>query len=181
MDGQVNARHPAWQEVPASDWDDWRWQLRHRVTRLDTLEGLLELTEAEREGIRASREGFGFAVTPYYLSLMGGPACPVRRQAIPHVHETRRVDADMADPLAEEEHSPVPMLSHRYPDRALLYATHTCPVYCRHCTRQRKVGDAIVFSDLAGPIVVGITAIRQPRTRSFCRLARMPRAQAVEL
>lgn len=138
----TSPRHPAWRDVPDTSWEDWRWQLRRRITRLEELETLLELTEDERAGVLARREGFGFAITPYYLSLMGGPGCPVRRQAVPHVDETVQVAWDMVDPLAEEEHSPVPILSHRYPDRALLYATHTCPVYCRHCTRQRKVGDA---------------------------------------
>ncbi len=135
-------RHSAWSEIPAATWADWRWQLRNRVTTLEALEPLVELTPEEREGIRARRGSFPFAITPYYLSLMEGPDCPVRRQAIPHIDEMQRVPWDMVDPLAEEEHSPVSVLSHRYPDRALLYVTHTCPVYCRHCTRQRKVGDA---------------------------------------
>lgn len=118
--------------------------MRHRVTRLEQLETLLELSKAEREGIerRSNSGGFPFAITPYYLSLMEGPDCPIRRQAVPHVDEMVSLEWDYDDPLAEEEHSPVPGLSHRYPDRALLYVTHTCPVYCRHCTRQRKVGDA---------------------------------------
>lgn len=138
----VSQRHPQWRSVPDTQWGDWRWQLRKRVRTLDELETLVELSEAERSGIIARRGAFPFAITPYYLSLMGGPDCPVRRQAIPHIDETLEEPWDMVDPLAEEEHSPVPILSHRYPDRALLYVTHTCPVYCRHCTRQRKVGDA---------------------------------------
>lgn len=135
-------RHPIWREVSAEQWMDWRWQLRHRITSLARLTELLEPTLAERRGIevRAAAE-FAFAITPYYASLMRGPACPIRRQAVPHADELLRVEGDLDDPLAEEEHSPVEMLSHRYPDRALLYVTHTCPVYCRHCTRQRKVGD----------------------------------------
>jgi lysine 2,3-aminomutase len=116
--------------------------MRRRVTTATELETMLELTDAEREGIRRRAHAFAFAITPYYLSLMGGPDCPVRRQAVPHVDETVVLPSDLRDPLAEEDHSPVPILSHRYPDRALLYVTHNCPVYCRHCTRQRKVGDA---------------------------------------
>lgn len=119
------------------------------MTTLDELERRVELTPEEREGARRRATDFGFAITPYYLSLFGGPSCPVRRQAVPHVDETLRVPSDLDDPLAEEEHSPVEILSHRYPDRALLYATHTCPVYCRHCTRQRKVGDATSAPDRA--------------------------------
>ena len=116
--------------------------MRNRVTTLDALAQLVALTPEEVAGIEARAGSFPFAITPYYLSLFGGPQCGVRRQAIPHIGETRRVIGDMADPLAEEEHSPVECLSHRYPDRALLYVTHNCPVYCRHCTRSRKVGDA---------------------------------------
>lgn len=133
-------RHPMWAGVDDGSWNDWRWQLRNRVTTLAALEALVDVTAAERRGI-VGRTGFSFAVTPYYLSLIGGPTCPVRRQAIPHEDELRIEPWDMRDPLGEDDHSPVPILTHRYPDRALLYVTHNCPVYCRHCTRSRKVGD----------------------------------------
>jgi lysine 2,3-aminomutase len=142
MDVRPPKRHRAWSDVPDETWNDWRWQLRNRVSTLSALEELIELTPQERAGIEGRRGQFPFAVTPYYLSLVGGPDCPVRRQAIPHEGELRTTPWDLEDPLAEEEHSPVPILTHRYPDRALLYVTHNCPVYCRHCTRQRKVGDA---------------------------------------
>lgn len=142
-----SCRHPRWADVADSDWSDWRWQMRHRVTTLAELETLIELTPEERTGITARTPVFPFAVTPYYLSLVQGPGCPVRRQAVPHADELITTPWDMVDPLAEEEHSPVPILSHRYPDRALLYVTHNCPVYCRHCTRQRKVGDATSSPD----------------------------------
>jgi len=69
------------------------------------------------------------------------PLCPIRQQAVPSPAELVHSPVDLADPLGEEAHMPVPGLTHRYPDRALLYATHNCPVYCRHCTRKRKVGD----------------------------------------
>ncbi|RMG94627.1 MAG: KamA family radical SAM protein [Deltaproteobacteria bacterium] len=135
-------RHPAFRSVPDAQWNDWRWQLRHRITKLEQLEAVVDLTEEERRGIVARRSEFSFAITPYYLSLFGGPDCPVRRQAVPHADEVRTTPEDLADPLAEDAHAPVAALTHRYPDRALLYVSHTCPVYCRHCTRQRKVGDA---------------------------------------
>lgn len=143
----ASSRHPAWAGVPDAEWSDWRWQMRHRVTTLEALERLVALTPEEREGIVARSSVFPFAITPYYLSLMQGPGCPVRRQAVPHRDELLTTPWDMVDPLAEEEHSPVRILSHRYPDRALLYVTHNCPVYCRHCTRQRKVGDATSAPD----------------------------------
>ena len=148
----TSRRHPRWADVPESDWSDWRWQMRHRVTTLAELEGLIDLTPEERAGIAARSSVFPFAITPYYLSLFSpvmGPRCPVRRQAVPHADELITTPWDMVDPLAEDEHSPVPIVSHRYPDRALLYVTHNCPVYCRHCTRQRKVGDASSAPDRA--------------------------------
>ena len=135
-------RHPRWADVDHASWTDWQWQLRHRVTSLEGLSSLVELTDDERRGIVGRQGGFPMAVTPYYLSRFGGPRCPIRRQSVPLEAELRAEPWDLRDPLAEEEHSPVPILSHRYPDRALLYVSHTCPVYCRHCTRQRKVGDA---------------------------------------
>ncbi len=135
------ARHPAFADVPETSWNDWRWQMRSRVTTLAALGELVALTEAERVGIEARADAFGFAITPYYLSLIGGPECPVRRQAIPHADELKTTPWDLVDPLAEDAHAVTPILTHRYPDRALLYVTHNCPVYCRHCTRQRKVGD----------------------------------------
>lgn len=135
-------RHPRWAEVSDQDWSSWRWQLKHRITSLEALEELIELRPAERAGFLARASVFPVATTPYYLSLFGGADCGVRAQAIPVLAETRLESWDLRDPLAEEEHSPVSCLSHRYPDRALLYVTHNCAVYCRHCTRQRKVGDA---------------------------------------
>lgn len=149
QEGARSLRHPAWAHVPDEQWDDWRWQLRARVTTRAELEDMVALTDEERVGLDLAATRFPCAITPYYLSLFGGPDCPVRRQGIPLAAEGDEVLGDWADPLAEEEHSPVPILSHRYPDRALLYATHTCAVYCRHCTRQRKVGDAESAPDRA--------------------------------
>ena len=137
----TSSRHPAYEGVPDASWNDWRWQMRSRVTTLEALSELIELTDDERTGIEARAETFGFAITPYYLSLIAGPGCPVRRQAVPHADELRTTPWDLVDPLAEDDHAVTPILTHRYPDRALLYVTHNCPVYCRHCTRQRKVGD----------------------------------------
>lgn len=136
-------RHPRWASVPDAEWSDWRWQQRNRVSTLAELEQFVELDASERDGIGA--RGFPFAITPYYASLMdctpAGSSCPIRRQAIPVAAEGLRSPGDMDDPLGEDEHSPVEIISHRYPDRALLYVSHNCPVYCRHCTRARKVGD----------------------------------------
>ncbi len=102
---------------------------------------MLELSADEREA--CDRVRFKVGVTPYYASLIDARdlACPVRRQAIPSTLELVTSREEREDPLAEDAHSPVPALTHRYPDRALLYTTHDCPMYCRHCNRRRKVGD----------------------------------------
>ena len=82
-------------------------------------------------------------ITPYYASLMDvdDPACPIRLQSVPQMGELDILSTDLEDPLAEERDMPVPGITHRYPDRVLFYTTHNCPVYCRHCTRKRKVAD----------------------------------------
>ncbi len=125
------------------EWEDWHWQQRHRLRTPGELAEVVDLTDAERAGFEAADGEFRVAVTPYYASLMApeDPSCPVRRQAIPHADEGRVRDFELADPLAEESHMPVAGITHRYPDRVLFYVTHNCPVYCRHCTRKRKVSD----------------------------------------
>jgi lysine 2,3-aminomutase len=123
--------------------DDWRWQLSHSLTTAEELAAALTLSEAERSGLAALGErGFPVAVTPYYLGLIDAqdPDCPIRRQVVPRVEELERVPGDLADPLGEAAHEAAPNLIQRYPDRALLFATDRCAVYCRFCTRSRLVG-----------------------------------------
>jgi len=133
----------AWSDVPEEQWSDWRWQQRNRITSLDGLESVIQVTDEERRGWFASQGAFRMAITPYYAALMDpeDPRCPIRRQAVPHADEMVPDPFALADPLGEERYMPVPGLTHRYPDRVLLYVTHNCPVYCRHCTRKRKVSD----------------------------------------
>lgn len=130
-------------DVSDAEWNDWRWQQAHRVRTVEVLEKIIDLTDDEREACTRATEKFAMAITPYYASLMdrADPSCPVRRQAVPLMAELDVAASELEDPLAEETYMPVPNLTHRYPDRALLYATHNCPVYCRHCNRKRKVGD----------------------------------------
>ena len=131
-----------WQGVSEREWNDWRWQLRHRVTTLEQLREILELTPEEVEGIQHSKGRLALAVTPYFVSLMDpvNPNCPIRRQAIPRMEEFHVSKSDMVDPCGEDKDSPVPGLVHRYPDRVLLLVTDQCAVYCRYCTRRRLVG-----------------------------------------
>ena len=122
-------------------WADWRWQLRHRLTRLEHLEAYLELTEQERLGLAMGAERFAVSVTPHFAALMNpfDPQCPIRRQVVPTSEEFVVSAGDMEDPCGEDHASAVEGLVHRYPDRVLLLALDTCAAYCRYCTRSRLV------------------------------------------
>jgi lysine 2,3-aminomutase len=124
-------------------WADWTWQYRNRITRIDQLAGLLSLSDMEQQDITACLGHFRMAITPYYASLINpdDPADPIRRQAVPAIHETCVLPCEMSDPLSEERDSPVQHIVHRYPDRVLFLVTHQCAMYCRHCTRRRLVGE----------------------------------------
>jgi lysine 2,3-aminomutase len=122
-------------------WADWRWQMRHRLTRLDQFEKLLRLTEAERRGLTLASEKFSVAVTPQFATLIDpeDPTCPIRRQVVPVEGELVVSPGDMTDPCGEDDSSVVEGLVHRYPDRVLFLVLDTCAAYCRYCTRSRLV------------------------------------------
>ena len=128
--------------VPDEQWNDWKWQVKNRVETLEDLKKYIPLTKEEEEGVRKTLQTLRMAITPYYLSLIdpNNPDCPIRKQAIPTGKETHQSAADLLDPLHEDEDSPVPGLTHRYPDRVLLLITDMCSMYCRHCTRRRFAG-----------------------------------------
>lgn len=124
-------------------WSDWRWQMQHRLQSAEELSQYINFTDDEIGDIQRACDVFPMAITPYYASLINkdDPMCPIRMQCIPNVQELNKGHGDMDDPLHEDSDSPVPGLTHRYPDRVLLLATNECSMYCRHCTRKRKVGD----------------------------------------
>ena len=138
----VSRRAPLWADVPDEKWNDWRWQLSHRVNELAEIEQILNLTDDEREGLSAP-DKFRVDITPYFISLIDpdDPNDPIRRQVIPLGREHAAFTGMMEDSLAEDRHSPVPGLVHRYPDRVLMLVTTQCASYCRYCTRSRIVGD----------------------------------------
>jgi lysine 2,3-aminomutase len=129
-------------DVPDEKWNYWRWQLSHRLNTVEEIEKILPLTESERKALQTSGL-FRVDVTPYFISLIDpeDPNDPVRRQIIPCSEEMQAFTAMMEDSLAEDRHSPVPGLVHRYPDRVLMLVTTQCASYCRYCTRSRIVGD----------------------------------------
>ncbi len=132
-----------WKDVTDEQWEDWRWQIKNRITSLDQIAKVLILTPEEEEGIRKSRGRLSMAITPYWVTLMDAsdPECPIRRQAVPSKDEFVFGPKEFVDPCAEDRDSPVSGLVHRYPDRVLLLATEQCAMYCRHCTRRRLVGE----------------------------------------
>lgn len=137
------SRPEKFSDVTLQQWSDWHWQQQNRLRKIEDFDGVLELSAEERHAFAAATDEFRVAVTPHYAALMDrtAPDCPIRLQALPHPGELSPQPFELVDPLAEEAHMPVPGLTHRYPDRALLYVSHNCPVYCRHCTRKRKVSD----------------------------------------
>jgi len=129
----------------ASQWRNWKWQMHHAVRDIATFERLVGVTFAPemRRRLELTVARFPLSVTPYYLSLIDPDNIetdPVFRQAFPSPAESEIEAHDMKDPLAEDHDSPVPGITHRYPDRVLFYASGVCAMYCRHCTRKRKVG-----------------------------------------
>lgn len=131
-----------WKDVTEEEWHDWKWQVRNRLRTIDDLRQVINLTPEEEEGLEYAKSGFPLGINPYYASLMDpdDPSCPIRRQGLPLNDEAILSSNDMHDPLHEDVDSPVPYITHRYPDRVLFIVTEMCPMYCRHCTRRRLVG-----------------------------------------
>ena len=139
--------------VPESDWNDWKWQVRNRIETLEDLKKYVTLTPEEEDGVSKCLGTLRMAITPYYLSLinLNDPNDPVRKQAVPTAAELHQAAADLLDPLHEDTDSPVPGLTHRYPDRVLLLITDQCSMYCRHCTRRRFAGQHDAAGSFSGP------------------------------
>ena len=135
-------RRAFYRDVPDKDWNDWRWQSRHRVRKLDQIERMLILSDDEREALIKGESMLPVGITPYYMSLLDRDDAtqPLRRTVIPVTGEFLRTPGEADDPLGEDGHSPTPGLVHRYPDRVLLLALDFCSTYCRYCTRSRVVG-----------------------------------------
>jgi lysine 2,3-aminomutase len=129
--------------VDPADWQDWGWQMRHRIRTVEALRAWIDPTPDEAQAIEALARRFRFVITPYYASLMdpADPDCPVRRQVVPRMDELGDA-AGLADPLDEVAHSPVKNVVRVYPDRIAFCVNNECALYCRYCLRKRMVGDA---------------------------------------
>jgi|YelNatPaOPRAMG01_1025707.scaffolds.fasta_scaffold00005_111 lysine 2,3-aminomutase len=160
-----------WPPQASPEWSDWRWQLRHAVTRPSQLAELGLISRDEAEELETVVRTYPMRITPYYLSLIdwGDPSDPLRRQALPSRDELR-IDARLQeDPLEEELHSPLAALVHRYPDRVLILTNTFCPVLCRHCTRKRLMRGKPFYAD------------RQTLSAAISYVARNPRVHDVLL
>lgn len=130
-----------------TEWRDWKWQMRNRIHREETLRQYINPTDDELAAIEATRNVFRWNITPYYASLMDpdDPECPIRRQVVPRMSELEPDIVGVIDPLEEVAHSPVKNLIHNYRDRVAFCVTAECAIYCRYCLRKRMVGDADHF------------------------------------
>jgi lysine 2,3-aminomutase len=133
-----------WPDVSPDLWQDWKWQLKNRITSLEQLEQYLELTPDERAGCLFAKDKLALAITPYFFNLIdpNDRNDPVRRQVVPHAGEMQTAPEELLDPVGEENTKPVDGIVHRYPDRVLFLVTDRCAAYCRYCTRSRLVSNA---------------------------------------
>src|SRR5947199_2215889 len=131
-------RHPLWRDVPDKHWDDWRWQSQNAIRSVRQLRNLLPFSPEELEAIGTLEAEYKLAIPPYYFSLIDvdDPHDPIRLQSVTSPLEATS-SFELEDPLEEDKDSPVPGITHRYPDRCLMVTTHVCTMYCRFCTRKR--------------------------------------------
>jgi lysine 2,3-aminomutase len=130
-----------WTSASDTEWNDWNWQLRNRINRIDQLTSKISLTSDELTGVQLSESKLAMGITPHYFNLIdpNDPHCPIRQQVVPRSGEMAFSPGEMADPCGEDSSMPVPGLVHRYPDRVLFLVTDRCAAYCRYCTRSRVV------------------------------------------
>lgn len=118
--------------------DNWKDLYRHSVQDANTLAKLFPSVDVEV--VNKVNEQYNMRINPYYLSLIEKEGDPIWLQAVPEKLEIEDFGEAIVDPLSEEEDMPVPGITHRYPDRVLFLVSHECPIFCRFCTRKRKVG-----------------------------------------
>ncbi|MFQ5797560.1 MAG: KamA family radical SAM protein [Bacteroidota bacterium] len=116
----------------------WQEMMRQSI---DSSKDLVERFGFDKDLAGRLNKLFHIRINPYYLGLIRYPGDPIWLQCIPDGRELEE-DGLVEDPLAEDAHSPVPSITHRYPDRVLFLVTSQCSMYCRFCTRKRKVGDS---------------------------------------
>ncbi len=133
---------PFFKDIKKDQWTDWKWQLKNTIKSIDEIKKIIKINKKKEDDLKKCLTKFRMSITPYYASLMKTDykRCVIRLQAVPKIDELCDNKDDLTDPLHEDSDSPVPGLTHRYPDRVLFIVTHICSMYCRHCTRRRVVG-----------------------------------------
>jgi lysine 2,3-aminomutase len=128
-------------EASDKDWCNWRWQLKNSVRTIGELSRFLELSDNEIRPEQSIHNTLPISITPYYLSLLDkyNSEQPIRKSVVPVFDEFMVSQGEASDPLSEGNHSPVPNIVHRYPDRVLFLVTGFCSTYCRYCTRSHMV------------------------------------------
>ncbi|NOR24365.1 MAG: KamA family radical SAM protein [Desulforhopalus sp.] len=123
--------------------EPWQIILQNSIT---TLDGLREHLDCDSNALLDVIANFPMRINPYFLKLIQHPGDPIWKQAVPDLAEIKD-GICQKDPLDEENLSPVPNLVHKYPDRVLFLVSNKCAMYCRFCTRKRKVGtDKMIIS-----------------------------------
>ena len=144
------------------EWNDWRWQMDHRITGADMLKEIFPFSEARCREVEMVGARYRWAISPYYASLMD-PEChddPIMLQSVPSVEELD--ESGYSDPMAEEFTSPAPCITRRYPDRLIINVTNQCAMYCRHCQRRRNIGESDSHRP-RGSMVAALDYIRKNR------------------
>ncbi len=136
-------RIKAFLKATDQDWNNWRWQLRNRISTTKVLKEFLDLSPQEIDEIDQTGSRYRWALSPYYLSLIDpdNPGDPIRRLSVPTIHEYTDTCGE-TDPMDEEHTSPATAITRRYPDRLIINVTNQCAMYCRHCQRRRNIGEA---------------------------------------
>ncbi|MDD4031759.1 MAG: lysine 2,3-aminomutase [Bacteroidales bacterium] len=148
-----------------TNWKDWKWQMKNCIKTIEQFEKITGIIFSKDEKIKLNEtlEKFPLSITPYYASFIkknNHKDDPIFKQSFVDPNELIVSDEDHQDPLSEEKDSPVKGVTHRYPDRVLFHVSNTCAMYCRHCTRKRKVGD-LDYIPSKEQLIKGIEYIRQ--------------------
>lgn len=122
------------------DWSSWKWHITHRLTDLDIIADLYQLTATEKQEMESVTSNHRMAISPFLVACLTSKESPLARQFLPSVQEVKHFCDGEMDPMMEEKMSPVPHLTRRYPDRVILKVTNVCGSYCRFCQRRRDHG-----------------------------------------
>ncbi len=138
--------------------ESWEQILSRSIKRSDEIPSL---SNKDKTNIDAVVKKYPMLINPYYLGLMEEPGSPLYKQAVPDIMEINDTRG-YTDPLFEDVLSPVPGLTHKYPDRVLFLVSGECAMYCRFCNRKRKVGHDFMVSD--NTIKEGLAYIKATKT-----------------